>query len=70
MSVMINNKFSRILGEKLIKITDVSKATGISRNTLTNIYYRRSKQISLDVLNKLCNYLQCNVGDILEYKEE
>ena len=69
MSVMISNKFSAMLGERLIKISKIADETGISRTTLTNLYYRRSTQISFDVLDKLCKYLQCSIGDILEYKE-
>ena len=70
MSVMINNKFSTILGEKLLKISKISEETGISRTTLTNLYYRRSTQISFDVLNKLCKYLNCGVEDIITYSPD
>ncbi len=67
---MISNKFSRLLGERLLKISKVSDETGISRTTLTNIYYRRCNAISFDVLDKLCKYLNCNIEDIIEYTEE
>ena len=67
---MINNKFSVLLAERLLKISEVAKETGISRTTLTNLYYRRSDKISFEVLNKLCKYFNCNVQDIIEYKEE
>lgn len=70
MSVMINNRFSTILGERLLKISKISEETGISRTTLTNLYYRRSTQISFDVLNKLCKYLDCSVEDIIEYSPD
>lgn len=66
--VKLDNNLSQILGEKLIKISQVSKDTGISRSTLTNLYYKRSKAISGDVLHKLCDYLDCSVGDLLEKK--
>ena len=69
MPIVINNKFSTILGERLLKISKIAKDTGISRTTLTNLYYRRSAQISFDVLDKLCKYPDCSVGDIIEYKE-
>ena len=65
---MINNNFSVILAKKLIKISDVSKATGISRTTLTNLYYRRSQNITFGVLDKLCNYLECSVADLFEFE--
>ena len=67
MSIMISNKFSTMLGERLLKISKISADTGISRTTLTNLYYRRSTQISFDVLDKLCCYLNCNIEDIIEY---
>ena len=67
---MIDNKFSIALAKKLIKISDISKATGISRTTLTSLYYRRSKYISFEVLDKLCKYLECSVAELFEYAEE
>ena len=70
MSIMVNNNFPKILGDKLLKISKIAEDTGISRTTLTNLYYRRSAQISFDVLDKLCGYLNCSIGDILEYKHE
>lgn len=66
---MIEINFSAILGKKLVKITDISKKTDISRTTLTNLYYKRSKKISFDVLDKLCKSLDCQIQDLLEYKE-
>ncbi len=66
---MINNKFSVLLGERLIKITEISERTGISRTTLTNLYYKRSKSISFDVLNKLCEFFDCSIEDIIEFKK-
>lgn len=68
--IKLDNNLSQILGEKLIKISQVSKDTGISRSTLTNLYYKRSKAISGDVLHKLCDYLDCSVGDLLERQKK
>ena len=65
---MISNKFAALLGDRLVKITKVSQDTGISRTTLTNLYYRKSTKISFDVLNKLCEYLDCAVEDIIEFR--
>jgi putative transcriptional regulator len=66
---VIDNKFSMILGAKRLKITDVAKNTGISRTTLTNLYYDRNAAISLDTLDRLCGFLQCGIGDLFEYKK-
>ena len=64
---MIDNKFSAILGSRLIKISQAARDTGISRTTLTNIYYKRSTYIAFAVLNKLCEYLECGVDDLSPY---
>lgn len=66
---MIDNKFSMMLGAKRLKITDIAKNTGISRTTLTNLYYDRNAAISLDTLDRLCGFLQCGIGDLFEYKK-
>ncbi len=67
---MIINKISAVLGNKLIKISDLSKGTGISRTTITNLYYRKSDSITFKNLDKLCSYLGCTVNDLLEFQEE
>lgn len=64
---MIINNFSEILGRKKLKITTVSKETGITRPTLTSLYYGSSKGISFDVLNKLCDFLDISPSDLFTF---
>lgn len=66
---MVSNNFAEMLARRLEKISNVSKETGISRSTLTQLYYKRGKSISYDVLGKLCDYFQCQVGELLELKK-
>ena len=70
MHAVITNKFSAILGSRLLKLSKVAHDTGISRTTLTNLYYRRTTQVSLQVIDTLCRYLGCSVGDIFEFVED
>jgi putative transcriptional regulator len=67
---MIASKFSAVLGERLKKISTVSKDTGISRTTLTNLHLRKNEFISLKNLDILCSYLDCTVNEIFEYRKE
>lgn len=67
---MVCNNLSRIMGERLEKITTVSKETGISRTTLTNLYYKRAKNISFKTIDTLCEYFECGIGDLFEKKNE
>lgn len=66
---MIISNLSEILGKKRIKIAQVIKDTGISRPTLTSLYYNNSSGINFDTLSKLCKYLDVKPNDILYYSE-
>ncbi|ATW24259.1 helix-turn-helix domain-containing protein [Candidatus Formimonas warabiya] len=67
---MIINKLSAIMGTKRLKISDVVKGTGLARNTVSELYYDRVQQININTLNKLCNYLNVNIGEILEFTKD
>jgi putative transcriptional regulator len=64
---MIKCHLSRILGEKRLKIAEVSRETGINRGTLTRIYNETAERIELDAINELCKFLECQPGDLFEY---
>ena len=59
-------KLWELLAERKLTITQVSKDTGISRTTLTGIYYHKGKGIQLSTMNKLCNYLRVTPGELFE----
>ena len=67
---MIRNKISGLLGEKLLRISEVAGDAGLSRTTLTNLYCRRAQGITFETLNKLCEYPDREVGDLFEYKPD
>ena len=66
---MIKINLSRMMGEKKLKIADVARSTGIHRGTLTRLYHEKTVRIELEVLEKLCRYLDCSVCDLLELKK-
>lgn len=66
---MIKCNLSRILGEKKLKISDVSRDTGINRGTLTRLYQETAERIDLEVMDQLCDYLKCDVSDLFESKK-
>lgn len=67
---MIKCNLSRIMGEKKLKISDVSRDTGINRGTLTRLYQETAERIDLDVMDHLCKYLNCEIGDLFTYIKE
>jgi putative transcriptional regulator len=52
--LMIKCNLSRLMGDKKQSIQDVHRATGISRTTLTRLYYETNDAIHYETLNKLC----------------
>jgi putative transcriptional regulator len=59
-----------MMGERKLKIADVARDIGVNRNTITLLYYERAKRIDFDVLEKLCKYFNCTVGELIEYVED
>jgi putative transcriptional regulator len=61
---------SKLLGERKLRASDVAKKTGINKNTLSALYNENVSGIKFDTLEKLCKFLDCKVGDLVEYVEE
>jgi len=55
------------MGERKIKIADLSRDTGINRGTATRLYYETAERIEIDAINVLCKYLNCSISELLEY---
>ena len=67
---MIVCKLSEILGRKRLKLINVIRDTGVTRPTLTNLYYGKSKGVNFDTVNALCEYLNVSVGELFEFRKE
>jgi len=64
---MINSNLSEILGRKRIKMSELARKAGINKNTVLSLYHNRSSRIEFEVLNKICNVLECTPSDILQH---
>ena len=64
---MIKIHLSRILGERRLKIADVARDTGLNRGTLTRMYHETAERLDVDVLERLCKYLDCSLDQLIEY---
>lgn len=47
---------------------ELRKRTGMSSTTLARM--GKDENVSLDVLGKICKELECDIGDIISYKNE
>ncbi|EAM8271229.1 helix-turn-helix transcriptional regulator [Salmonella enterica subsp. enterica serovar Glostrup] len=67
---MIRCHLARLMGERKMKISDVLRETGLSRNTVTLMYKETAQKIDIEALDKLCQLFACEVADILEFTDE
>lgn len=61
---------SKILGERRVKIADLARATNINRGTLTRMYYEEATRVDLDVVERLCNHLDLDIGELYAIEKQ
>lgn len=64
---MIKCHLSTLMGQRKLRVMDVARATGLSRNTVTLLYKETAERVDLDAVEQLCKLFECQVGDLLEY---
>jgi putative transcriptional regulator len=53
--------------KKLITIDEIAKETGLGRNTLSRIKNNSDHKTTTDVIDKLCQYFDCKIEDLVTY---
>ena len=61
-------KLWKLLIDKNLKRTDLKKLAGISSGSLAKL--GKDENVSMDILQKICAALECNIGDIMELVPE
>lgn len=61
-------KLWKLLIDKELKKADIRRAAGISASTISKM--NRNEYVALEVLEKICISLNCNIGDIVERVED
>lgn len=67
MSGKIYIKLESYLKEREISRYKIIKNCNVSQTQLNRYYRNQIERIDLDVLARICDYLQCEVADLLEY---
>ena len=62
---MIKCHLSKLMGEKRLSIADVSRDTGINRGVITRLYHETAIRVDLEVIEKICFYLDCDLSELL-----
>jgi putative transcriptional regulator len=67
---MIIIRLDRVMADRKISLNDLSEKVGISVVNLSNLKTGKVKAIRFSTLEGICDALECQPGDILEYVKE
>lgn len=61
------NNISSLLGMRRENITEFSRQSGISYTTCHDLYHHKTKQITFELLDKLCQYFRVGPWELFPY---
>ena len=63
-------RLDRVMADRKISLKDLSEKVGIANVNLSNIKTGKISAIRFSTLDAICEVLDCQPGDILEYRKE
>lgn len=68
MSIIIN--IDVMLAKRKMSVTELSNKVGITMANISILKNGKAKAIKVDTLDKICKALECQPGDILEWRDK
>ena len=68
MSIIIN--IDVMLAKRKMSVTELSERVGITMANISILKNGKEKAIKVDTLNKICKALNCQPGEILEWRDD
>ncbi|HHV11389.1 MAG TPA: helix-turn-helix transcriptional regulator [Clostridiales bacterium] len=68
MSIIL--RLDRVMADRKISLNDLAEQVGIANVNLSKIKTGKISAIRFSTLEAICDILDCQPGDILEYKRE
>lgn len=68
MAIIVN--LDVMMAKRKMSSTELSQKLGITMANLSILKNNKAKAIRFSTLNQICNILQCQPGDILEYADD
>ncbi|MCM1220077.1 MAG: helix-turn-helix transcriptional regulator [Lachnospiraceae bacterium] len=60
----IHCTLSTLMGKNRYSIQDVHEQTGLSRNTVSNLYNDKASRIDYETVEKLCALFNCSFNEL------
>lgn len=67
---MVRLILDKLLDEKEITRYQLAKLTGIKYQTIDNYYKNKVVRYDSFILSKICEVLECEIGDVLMYMKD
>ena len=68
---MVRFTLDRVMFEKSrIKVPELQAKSGVNKNTLYAIYNNTCTRVDLSVINRICNALNCQPGDLMIHEPD
>lgn len=68
MAIIIN--IDVMLAKRKMSVTELTEKVGITMANISVLKNGKAKAVKLSTLNKVCEALKCQPGDILEWRED
>lgn len=68
MAIIVN--LDVMLAKRKMSVTELSQAVGITLPNISILKNGKAKAVRLETLDKICQVLDCQPGDLLEYRRE
>jgi putative transcriptional regulator len=68
MAIIVN--LDVMLAKRKMKSNQLAESIGITEQNLSILKTGKAKAIRFSTLDAICHYLECQPGDILEYRNE
>lgn len=63
-------RLDRVMADRKMSLNELASRVGISNVNLSNLKTGKVKAIRFSTLNAICDVLDCQPGDILEYQRD
>lgn len=67
---MVRCHLSTLMGRDKLRISDVSRLTGLNRSTVTALYKETATRVDVTSIDALCHLFRCPVGELFEHVAE
>ena len=68
MAIIIN--LDVMLAKRKMRLNEFSEKVGITQSNLSILKQGKAKAIKISTLNTICEVLDCQPGDLLEFKQD